>query len=260
MSTSHLDQHEASQPSRKTRVAILGGSFNPITNAHLCCAAEIIHSKLADEVWITPCGCRPDKPSLQTPALSRLVMCHLAVDTTFGSNLGIQVCDEEMGVPRNIPSIVLMRRLKAKHPDRDFTFVIGSDLISSLPDWDAPGCPGHWEAVEDAGRCFMEECDFIVIDRPGHELHGLNGLGPDGKPLGANFAHIGLALRTSGKTLTGIHLPSAEVRHRIRDDFSRYGERSRHESKSWYDEAEGLIPASVLGHIVRYELFSRKDG
>ena len=38
-----------------------GGSFNPITNAHLNCAAEIIHSKLADEVWIVPCGARPDK-------------------------------------------------------------------------------------------------------------------------------------------------------------------------------------------------------
>lgn len=45
----------------KKRVAVYGGSFNPITNAHLNCAAEIIHSKLADEVWIVPCGTRPDK-------------------------------------------------------------------------------------------------------------------------------------------------------------------------------------------------------
>ena len=63
---------------RKMRVAILGGSFNPITNAHLNVACEIVHSKLADEVWIVPCGPRSDKPSLITSTLDRLIMCHLA--------------------------------------------------------------------------------------------------------------------------------------------------------------------------------------
>ena len=72
-------------PRSKPLVAILGGSFDPITDAHLKAACEIIHSKCADEVWITPCGARPDKPSLKTSALDRLIMCHLAVDTMFGS-------------------------------------------------------------------------------------------------------------------------------------------------------------------------------
>ena len=43
-----------------------------------------------------------------------------------------QVCDEEMEEPRNIPTVVLMRRLKAKHPNYDFSFVVGSDLIPTL--------------------------------------------------------------------------------------------------------------------------------
>ena len=47
-----------------------------------------MHSKLVDEVWITPCGPRPDKRSLKTSMNHRLVMCHLAVDTTFGSRFG----------------------------------------------------------------------------------------------------------------------------------------------------------------------------
>lgn len=49
-----------------------GGAFNPITNAHLNVAAEIIHSELADEVWIVPSGPRPDKPALKTS----YVACH----------------------------------------------------------------------------------------------------------------------------------------------------------------------------------------
>lgn len=148
---------EELQSARK-RIAVFGGSFNPITNAHLNCAAEIIHSKLADEVWITPCGRRPDKPSLKTSGLHRLIMCHLAVDTTFGSRFGVKVCDEEMQEPRNIPTVILMRRLKAKNPNYDFSFVVGSDLIPTLHEWDAPGCEGHWDAIPDAGHRFIEEC------------------------------------------------------------------------------------------------------
>jgi len=48
------------------RVAVYGGAFNPITNAHLNVASEIVHSELADEVWIVPCGNRSDKPELAT--------------------------------------------------------------------------------------------------------------------------------------------------------------------------------------------------
>lgn len=59
----------------KHRVAVLGGSFDPITDGHLKCACEIVHMNVADEVWIVPCGRRPDKPSLKTPYMQRLIMC-----------------------------------------------------------------------------------------------------------------------------------------------------------------------------------------
>ena len=43
--------HNANGKAKK-RVAILGGSFNPITDGHLKMAAEVIHARAADEVWI----------------------------------------------------------------------------------------------------------------------------------------------------------------------------------------------------------------
>ena len=95
-------------------------------------------------------------------------MCHLAVDTSFGSRFGVKVCDEEMKEPRNIPTLILMRRLKEKHPQCDFSFVVGSDLIPTLHEWDAPGCAGRWEEIPtpDAGKFFIAENHFLVIDRP----------------------------------------------------------------------------------------------
>jgi hypothetical protein len=52
------------------RVAIYGGAFNPITNGHLQLATEIVHSGIVDEVWICPCGPRPDKPNVLPPDMS----------------------------------------------------------------------------------------------------------------------------------------------------------------------------------------------
>jgi len=207
---------------------------------------------LADEVWITPCGSRPDKPSLKTSGLHRLIMCHLAVDTSFGSRFGVKVCDEEIHQPRNVPSLILMRRLKANHPNFDFSFVVGSDLIPTLHEWEAPAMPGFWDGVRDAGRRFMEECEFLVIDRPGSELT---------ETLPENFVLIAPALKARGSQLTETHLSSSEVRHRMlgADDIVRYGLRRERREGSWYDEAEGLVPPSVLGHIVRYGLYAREN-
>ncbi len=46
----------------KKSVAILGGSFDPPTISHLQLASETLNTcPTIDEVWIIPCGSRPDK-------------------------------------------------------------------------------------------------------------------------------------------------------------------------------------------------------
>ena len=249
----------------KKRIAVYGGSFNPITNAHLNCAAEIIHSRLADEVWVVPCGPRPDKPSMKTSGLHRLIMCHLAVDTTFGSKFGVRVLDECINFPQDMPSLVLMRRLQARYPRYEFTFVVGSDNVPSLHEWDAKGCDGCWDEIEDAGTKLVTEQNFLVISRPGTDV--------DLDTLPPNFQVIGAALQSRDFRQAETLLSSSEVRHRISgagrsrvrapDDVVRYelrrGAKAEPTRRAWYDDAEGLVPPSVLGHIVRYGLYARDD-
>ena len=80
------------------------------------------------------------------------------------------------------------------------------------------------------------------------------------QPLPANFELIAPALEARGSRLTETLLSSSEVRRRMTrrgaDDIVRYGLRRGGEdeggtqqrlmdTKSWYDEVEGLVPPSV---------------
>ena len=168
---------------RRKRIAVYGGAFDPITDGHLKCACEIIHARAADEVWIVPCGTRPDKPSLRTPYLHRLIMCHLAVDTSFGSTFPIRVCDIEMGEPAALSTYHLMERLTAEYATHDFMFVIGADLLADLKGWDAPGVP-------DAGQRLYESCLFLVLARPNYSL-------PDALPSNFTPLRVRAAARQS---------------------------------------------------------------
>lgn len=149
--------------SKGKRVAVLGGSFDPITTGHLKVACEIIHARKADEVWIVPCGVRPDKPSLKTPYMHRLLMCHLAVNTTFGSSFPIRVCDIEGAEKTALATYHLMQRLRDQYPSKEFLFVIGADLLETIQTWEAPGVPN-------AGERLWSECSFLLMERPGYEI------------------------------------------------------------------------------------------
>ena len=225
--------------SRGTRVAVLGGSFDPITDGHLKCACEIVHARKADEVWIVPCGVRPDKPSLKTPFLHRLTMCHLAVNTSFGSSFPIRVCDIEMEERCALSCWHLMQRLSAEYPDKEFRFVIGADLIADLKSWDAPG-------VENAGERLYRECRFLVMDRPGYLIPA---------DLPPNFIRLTAA---EGTTIVTQEVSSSEMRKRMRmQHVHQFGDDERANMlQGNFTMVDGLLTPAVLAHIMRYRLYS----
>jgi len=256
----------------RRRVALYGGSFDPITNAHINVAAEIIHSKKADEVWVVPCGPRPDKPSLKTPALERFIMCHLAVNGTFGPRFPVKVCDVEVRLPEALATLPLINLLEKKHPEYDFCFVLGEDLLGSLRKWTGPNDPKMGE------RLYREK-EFLLINRPGYDV--------DDETLPANIERV--APRIKGATLVETRLSSSEVRKRIKGGRSLVLERAmtprmkvpkplpldravsseqdvaeamirraitENRAIDWYGEIEGLVPLAVLSYIKRYDLYA----
>ncbi|HKY64701.1 MAG TPA: nicotinate-nucleotide adenylyltransferase [bacterium] len=112
-----------------SRVALLGGSFDPPHSAHVQVARHLLDSGDFDEVWVLPSPQNPLKPS-SSSFEDRLAMCRLAF-ADLGS--AIQVRDDERGLSGF--TIDLARKLQAEHPGREFRFVGGSDLRAELPRW-----------------------------------------------------------------------------------------------------------------------------
>jgi len=137
----------------KKRVAYLGGSFDPPTIAHIQVACEI-YNKIdnIDEVWISPCGDGRIDKSLKTPFNHRLNMLKLIKDDLLNDNIPI-IINEYEGNKEWLPTLLLMRELKKNFPDKEFVFVIGSDLCDKIQYW------------KPDSKKLVEEVEFLIICR-----------------------------------------------------------------------------------------------
>lgn len=238
----------------RRRIAVYGGAFDPITNSHLLCAAEIIHSGAADEVWFVPCGPRPDKPALKTPPLHRYVMCQIAVNSTFGVDFPVKVSGAECFEEKSMFSYDLLCKFRGEHPDCDFTFVIGSDWLqptTNISSWKAvnkawkEGDPEN-EKIRIAGHLLLQEFSFIVIPRPGYDVERTQD-----DPTGLNKygKRLSWLSMPAGMTFIEGNLSSTEIRKRFRPHEADNG------AHCPVFACEGLVSAGVLGYIQRTGLY-----
>ena len=85
-----------------------------------------------DEVWIVPCGPRPDKPTLVTSPLDRYNMCHLAIHATFSANFPVKVIPTEVYEPKAMTTPTVLSTLQKQYPNIDFKFVMGMFMCLSM--------------------------------------------------------------------------------------------------------------------------------
>jgi len=148
----------------KKRVAYLGGSFDPPTIAHIQVACEI-YNKIdnIDEVWLSPCGDGRIDKLLKTPFKHRLNMLKLIKDDILNDNIPIIISEYE-GNMQWLPTLLLIRELNKKFPDKEFVFVIGSDLYEKLQTWK----PDPLKLVEEVEFLIICRNEFpFVYNKPG---------------------------------------------------------------------------------------------
>jgi nicotinate-nucleotide adenylyltransferase len=134
------------------RLAIFGGTFDPIHCAHLAVADEAAIAFRLDKVLFVVAANPPHKPGLKIESFhDRLRMAEIA---TAGQPL-FEVSDIEAGTERSY-SIFTIEKIRASlTADDNLFFLIGADAFADIRSW------YRWEDV-------MRSVEFIVAARPGH--------------------------------------------------------------------------------------------
>lgn len=139
---------------RKTKVAILGGAFNPITIGHIQLAQFVLNtSGQFDEVWLMPAYNHMYGKDMVS-AEHRLKMCELASQIDGR----IKVFDYEIKNQLAGETYNLFKRLKLEdelNNNYNFSLIIGLDNANSFDKW------VNYEELERMVR-------FVVVPRKGY--------------------------------------------------------------------------------------------
>lgn len=141
------------------RIAIFGGTFDPIHSAHLTVAREAVKQVGLDRVLFVPAAHPPHKSgSTEAGYEDRYRMLELACrdDPVFSPSR----LEEE---DRKSYSILTIEKLRAAlAPQDEIFFLIGADAFAEITTW------YRWEDV-------VRQATFIVVTRPGHDYHAPPG-------------------------------------------------------------------------------------
>lgn len=144
-----------------SRIGLLGGTFNPIHNAHLAIAREARKTLGLDRVVMIPSGDPPHKPPQGVAsAKDRYEMVRLAL----GSDPAFAISDVEVRRPGKSYSIDTVRLLQQEFGNETrLYFLIGLDAFLEFPTWREP-------------VTLLRLCSFVILSRPGLSFLALSTL------------------------------------------------------------------------------------
>lgn len=152
----------AQQAITKTRIALYGGSFDPVHRAHLEAARAARRQASLEKVVFIPSAYSPLKG--RAPVASeaeRLTMLKLAT----ADETGFTVDDSELRRGGLSYTVDTVRSFKEREPGAELFWILGGDQLAQLD---------HWHAVDD----LVQWVTFLVLARPGyaHSAPPISGL------------------------------------------------------------------------------------
>jgi nicotinate-nucleotide adenylyltransferase len=133
------------------RLALFGGTFDPVHNAHLEIARAAVRQFRLGRVLFIPAGLPPHKSKAHAAYADRLRMLELAC----ASEPAFEVSRLEEGEQRSY-SMDTVERVRGLLSEGDeLFFLIGADAFAEIETW------RRWQEL-------LRSVAFIVVSRPGH--------------------------------------------------------------------------------------------
>jgi len=131
------------------RVGLLGGSFNPPHICHVLASLYLVETDCVDEVWWLPVHRHAfEKDRELRPFVDRVALCEAAVH----DHPALTVSLVEASLGERSRTIDTVAALRGAHPQHQFTWIVGSDLLAELPSWH------RWDELR-------EQVRFLVLGR-----------------------------------------------------------------------------------------------
>ena len=175
------------------KTGILGGTFDPIHNAHLFMAECVLDARSLDRVLFVTVG-RPAHRATHAPPEDRAAMVRLAI----AGNPHFAADDTALLQPGPVYTADTLALMRAKYPDDAFYFIAGMDSIGRSP----------WRRLDEVVARLEK---FVIVRRPGVGLDEaqsvLDSLAGD---LRARFEFIELPM---------MDISATDIRHRVAGGF-----------------------------------------
>ncbi|THH37583.1 nicotinate (nicotinamide) nucleotide adenylyltransferase [Neolewinella litorea] len=171
----------------RRQVGLFFGSFNPVHIGHMILANFMATRTTLDEVWLVV---SPHNPLKKRGSLARdHDRLHL-VELAIGDAPHLKASRVEFDMPQPSYTIDTLAVLREKYPTHDFSLIMGSDNLISLPKWK------NYELI-------LRDFSIQIYPRPGY-------------PGGELLEHPGVTLHDAPL----MHLSATYVRDAIRAGHS----------------------------------------
>jgi nicotinate-nucleotide adenylyltransferase len=137
------------------RIALYGGTFDPVHRGHIAVAHSLAEVFALDEVLFIPASVAPHKRVINvTPALHRYAMLALATQDVAG----FRISTIELDAPERPYTVETLSHMQeALGSEAQIFFVMGADSWMEITTW------REWEHL-------LTMSNHIVVTRPGYQL------------------------------------------------------------------------------------------
>ncbi|HEX7987047.1 MAG TPA: nicotinate-nucleotide adenylyltransferase [Duganella sp.] len=214
------------------RVALLGGSYDPVHHGHIALGAYFAQLLQVDQLRVIPAGLPWQKAMLKATPEQRAEMVAIAFrDQPFDVAIDMQEIER---AARGLPTYTIetLRLVRAElGPDACIAFVMGADQLQRLDTWN------EWQALFDYAH-------ICVASRPGFDI-GAAGLAPAVAAAFSSRLGTPEQIRNTPHGLTylaqdfAVDISATEIRAALQRG----------------EQANSLIPPLVLDYIEQHNLY-----
>jgi nicotinate-nucleotide adenylyltransferase len=135
----------------KRHIGLLGGTFDPVHQGHICCANYVLQHCALDEVRLMPCHLPAHRATPGVSGQHRAAMVQLAIQPY--AHLAL----ETLELDKHSPSYTIdsLKLLRARDSQAQFYFIIGMDSLCYFRQWK------DWQGI-------LQRAHLLVCQRPGY--------------------------------------------------------------------------------------------